>query len=193
MSNWPIWSWSTNTLTTWCEDLTLWKRPWCWERLKAGGEGDDRGWDDWMASPTWWTWVWASSRSWWWTEKPGMLQSMGSQRVGHDQVAELNWPILGFLFSYKFLKKLIPGLLRLASQLALVVKNPPAKAGDAGSIHRSRRSSGNSLQYSCMENPMDTRFWQVFLMAQLVKNLPATWETWVRSLGWEDLLQKEVF
>ena len=60
-----------------------------WERLKAGGEGDDRGWDGWMASPTWWTWVWASSRSWWWTGKPGMLQSMGSQRVGHDWETEL--------------------------------------------------------------------------------------------------------
>ena len=60
-----------------------WKRPWCWERLKAGGEGDDRGWDGWMASPTRWTWVWASSGSWWWTGKPGMLQSVGSQTVGH--------------------------------------------------------------------------------------------------------------
>ena len=61
------------------------------ERLKAGGEGDDRGWDGWMASPTGWTWVWASSGSWWWTGKPGMLQSMGSQRVRHDWAAELNW------------------------------------------------------------------------------------------------------
>ena len=58
------------------------RRPWCWERLKAGGEGDDRGWDGWMASSTWWTWVWASSRSWWRTGKPGVLQSLGSQRVG---------------------------------------------------------------------------------------------------------------
>ena len=57
--------------------MTLWKRPWCWERLKAGGEGDDRGRDGWMASPTWRTWVWASSGCWWWTGKPGMLQSMG--------------------------------------------------------------------------------------------------------------------
>ena len=56
----------------------------CWERLKAGGEGDDRGWDGWMASPSQKTWVWTSSGSWWWTGKPGMLQSMGSQRVGHD-------------------------------------------------------------------------------------------------------------
>ena len=62
---------------TWTE-LTHWKRPWCWEGLKAGGEGDDRGWDGWMASPTWWTWVWASSGSRWWTGKPVVLQSMWS-------------------------------------------------------------------------------------------------------------------
>ena len=73
-------------LATWCKELTDWKRPWCWERLKAGGEGDDRGQDGWMA----WTWVWASSGSWWWTEKPGKLQSMGSQRVRHDWETELN-------------------------------------------------------------------------------------------------------
>ena len=78
------WSWSFSTLATWCDELTHWKRPWCWERLKTAGEGDDRGWDDWMASLTQWTWVWASSRSWWWTGKPGMLQ--GLQRVRHDWV-----------------------------------------------------------------------------------------------------------
>ena len=81
----------TNTLATWCEELTHWKRPWCWARLKAGGEEDDRGWDGWMASPTKWTWIWASSKNWWWTGKPAMLQSMGSQRVGHAWVTELNW------------------------------------------------------------------------------------------------------
>ena len=75
------WSWSSNTLATWCEELTRWKRPWCWETLKAGGEGDDREWDDWMASLTWWTWVWASYRSWWWTRKPGVLQSMSQSRT----------------------------------------------------------------------------------------------------------------
>ena len=69
------------------------KKPWCWERLKVGGEGDDRGWDGWMASPTQWTWVSASTRSWWRTGKPGVLQSMGSQRVGHDWVTELNWSL----------------------------------------------------------------------------------------------------
>ena len=78
----------SNPLAMWCEELTPWKRPWCWERLKAGGEGDDRGWAGWMASPTQWTWVWVSSRSWWWTGKPGVLQSMGSQRVRHDWATE---------------------------------------------------------------------------------------------------------
>ena len=71
-------------LATWCEELTYRKRPRCWERVRAGGEGGDGGWDGWMASPTWWTWVWVDSGSWWWTGKPGVLPSMGSQRVGHD-------------------------------------------------------------------------------------------------------------
>ena len=67
------------------------ERPWCWERLKVGGEGDDRGWDGLMASLTQWTWVWVDSGSWWWTGRPGVLQSMGSQRDGHDWATELNW------------------------------------------------------------------------------------------------------
>ena len=77
---------SCNTLATWCEELTYLKRPWCWERLRAEGEGDDRGWDvgwegdnSWMASPTQWTWVWVNSGSSWWTGRPGVLWFMGSQ------------------------------------------------------------------------------------------------------------------
>ena len=91
--HWKDWCWSlnSNTLATWCKELTHWKRPWCWERLKGRGEGGDREWDGWMASLTQWTWVWASSVSWWWTGKPGALQSMGSQRVEHDWATELNW------------------------------------------------------------------------------------------------------
>ena len=84
------WSWNSSPLVTWCKELTLLKRPWCWERLKARGEGDDRGWDGWMASPTQWTWVWVNSGSWWWTGRPGVLQSMELQRVRHDWVTELN-------------------------------------------------------------------------------------------------------
>ena len=129
------WSWNSNTLATRCKELTHWKRPWCWERLKTGGERDDRGWDDWMASPMQWTGDWVGSGSWWWTGKLGVLQSMGSQRVGHDWVTELNW----------------------------AVKNPHASAGyirDLGLIPGSGRSPGeghsNPLQYSYLENPIDT-------------------------------------
>ena len=64
---------------------------WCWEGLGAGGEGDDQGWDGWMASRTWWTWVWVNSGRWWWTGRPGVLWFMGSQRVGHNWATELNW------------------------------------------------------------------------------------------------------
>ena len=79
-----------------CEELTHWKRLWYWEGLGAGGEGDDRGWDGWMASLTRWTWVSVNSGSWWWTGRPGVLRFMGSQRVGHDWVTELNWNLLEF-------------------------------------------------------------------------------------------------
>ena len=70
------------------KEPTHWKRPWCWERLRAGGEGDDRGWDGWMASLTQWTWVWANTRRCWRTGKPGMLQSMG--RKESDTTERLN-------------------------------------------------------------------------------------------------------
>ena len=75
-------------LATWCEELTHWKRPGCWESLKAG-EGGNREWDGWMASLTQWTWIWVTSRGWWWTGRPGVLQSMGPQRVGHNWATEL--------------------------------------------------------------------------------------------------------
>ena len=96
------WSWNSNTLATWCEVLTHLKRPWCWEILRAWGEGDDRGWDGWMASPTQWTWVWVNSWCWWWTGRPGMLQFMGSQRVRHDW--GLNWTELEKKFMKEFIE-----------------------------------------------------------------------------------------
>ena len=79
---------NSTTLTTWCEELTHWKRPWCWGTLKAGGKGDDRGWDGWMASQARRTWVWASSGGDWRTGKPGVLQFMGLQRVAQDFATE---------------------------------------------------------------------------------------------------------
>ena len=87
--HWKNWckSRNSNTLDTCCEEPTHWKRPWCWERLKAG-EGDKRGWHVWIASLTQWTWIWANSGRWWRTGEPGVLQSMGSQRVGYNWVTE---------------------------------------------------------------------------------------------------------
>ena len=85
------WSWNSNTLVTSCEELTHWKRPWFWVGLGAGGEGDNRGWDGWMASQTRWTWVWVNSGGWWWRGRPGVLWFMGSQRVTHNWATELNW------------------------------------------------------------------------------------------------------
>ena len=106
--HWKDWccSWNSNTLATWCEELTHWIRPWCWERLRAGREGDGRGWDGWMTSLTQWTWIWARSRSWWWTGRPGMLWFMGLQRVGHDWATKLNWTVenkYSFFWYYWFL------------------------------------------------------------------------------------------
>ena len=85
------WSWNSSTLATSWEELTHWERLWCWEGLWAGGEGDDRGWDGWMASLIRWMWVWVNSGSWWWTGRPGMLRFTGLQRVRHNWVTDLIW------------------------------------------------------------------------------------------------------
>ena len=124
-----------NTLATWCEELTHWKRPWCWERLREGGEGDGRGWDDWMASPTQWTWVWVNSWSWWWTWRPEMLQSMGSQRVGHDWETELKWLKLpeGAAQIHPNIQSTPSKCLKVGKgKCGSVVKNPPINAGHVG-------------------------------------------------------------
>ena len=83
------WSWSSSTLASWCEELTHLKRSWCWERLKAGGKRNDRGWDGWMASPTRRTWVWASPGSWWWTGKLACCNPWGHKES--DTPEWLNW------------------------------------------------------------------------------------------------------
>ena len=102
------------------------KRPWCWERLRAGGEGDDRGWDGWMASPSQWTWVWVNSGSWWWTGRLGMLRFMGLQRVRHDWATELNWTELNYEEAFKSIAFCFP--------VVQSVKNPPAMWEDLGLI-----------------------------------------------------------
>ena len=82
-------SWNSNILATWCKELTHLKSPWCWDWLKVGGEGDDRGWDGWMASLTQWTWVWVGSGSCWWAGKSmEVLQSMELQRITHNLAIE---------------------------------------------------------------------------------------------------------
>ena len=88
------------------EELTHLQRPWCWERLKAGGEGDDRGWDGWMASLTQWICVWVNSGSWRWTARPGVLQSMGSQRVRNYWVTEQHQKLFSEAGSSNFTPKI---------------------------------------------------------------------------------------
>ena len=121
-------------------------------KIEGRRRREDRGWDGWMASPTPWTWVWVNSGSWQWTGRTGVVQSMGSQRAGHDWATELNWADGGI-------------------QVALVVKNLPANAGnvkDSGSIPGSGRSPGEEngmpLQYSCLENAMDRGAWWAIVL-----------------------------
>ena len=92
--HWKDWYWNSNPLATSCHELTHWKRPWCWERLKAGEEGDNRGWDSWMASLTQWTWVWVSSGSWWWTGNLECCSPWG--RKESDMTEWLKWTELNW-------------------------------------------------------------------------------------------------
>ena len=92
------WGWNSNTLATWCKELTHLKTPWCWERLRAGGEGDDKGWDGWIASPTLWTWVWVVGGSWWWTRGLVCCSSWGHKEL--DTTERLNWTELMVLTTY---------------------------------------------------------------------------------------------
>ena len=95
LNNILCWNWNSDTLATSCEELTHLKRPWCWERLRAGGEGDDRGWDGWMASPTQQTWVWVDSGSWW-----GLVCCGSWGRKELDTTEWLNWTELTYIKDY---------------------------------------------------------------------------------------------
>ena len=128
------WSWNSNILALWCKELTHWNWliPWCWERLRAGGEGDNRGWDGWMASPTRRTWVWVNSRSWRWIGRPGVLRSMGSQRAGHNWATELNWQVeskIQHKWTYLRNKNMPTGINRL-----MVAKGEGLGEGRIGSL-----------------------------------------------------------
>ena len=150
----------------------------CWEGLGAGGKGDDRGWDGWMASPTQWTWVWVNSGSWWWTGRPGVLQFMWSQRVRHHWVTELNWTELR---DDRMVTKGHEG--NFGSDRTIIswnVKKIPQR-----SIYT------QYLQY-CIIFIDISRLHSASLVAQTVKHLPAMQETQVQSLGREDPLEKEM-
>ena len=82
------WSWNSSILVIWCEQMTHWKSPWCWERWREEGDEGLRGWDGWAASLMQWTWTWANFGRWWGTERPGVLRSMGLQGVRHDWATE---------------------------------------------------------------------------------------------------------
>ena len=119
-----------------------------------------------MASLTRWTWVWVNSGSWWWTGRPGVLQFLGSQRVGHDWVTELNWTELNAGFPDNS-----------------GGKESTYNAGDPSPVPAWGRSTGEGIGYP-------PQYSWASLVAQLVKNPPAMWETWVQSLGWEDPVEK---
>ena len=156
-------------MATWCK-LTHCKRPWFWERLKAGGEGDVRGWDGWMASPTQWTWVWLGSWSWWWTGKPGLLQSIESQSwIQLSDLTELTglifiWLLSIWTYALKHKFKIITVSVKMLAIImwtfgapdGSVGKRSACNAGDLSSIHRLGRSPGEGkgypLQYYGLEN-----------------------------------------
>ena len=165
------WSWNSNTPATWWEELTHWKRPWCWKRLRAWGEGDYRGWDGCMASLTQWTWAWVDPRIWWWTGRPGVLRFMGSQRVWHDWATELNWLKRSEWKIYKW-GNLRNGVRQKQSMLI----NTEIRRGrmhiEWSKISLRRwlfsyvpvasyvgEGNGNPLQCSCLENPRDGGAW----------------------------------
>ena len=137
------WSWNSNTLATWCKELTHLKRSWCWERSKAGEEGDNRGWDGWMASPTQWTWVWVNSRSWWRTGRPGVLQSTGLQRAGHDWATELSWSITLKTYFIVYFVIRIFSFMTTVSTLAQL-----ARSGNRPCLHSNFVSSPLSVLHS---------------------------------------------
>ena len=142
------WSWNPNTLVTWCKELTHLKRPWCWERLKAGGEADNRGCHGWMASPPRWTWVWVYSGRWCWTERPGMLQFLGLQRVVHDWETELNWTESRSSFGW-------PAICSLACERATVRVETK---GSLGRLSLSLWFIGS--EYSCLPSFLGQEFQQ---------------------------------
>ena len=192
---------------------------WCWKELKTGGEGDDSGWDDWMASLTQ-AWIWASFGSRWWTGKPDVLHFMGFQRVGPDWGTDkrrlYTWTSpegqhrnqIDYILcsqrwrSYILSAKTRPGA-DYGSEQELLIAKFRLKLKKVGKTTRPFRYDLNQMPYDYTVEVryrfkglglIDRFAWwcQTSLVAQRVKPLPAMRETWVRSLGWEDPVEKEM-
>ena len=127
--------WNSSSLATWCEELTHWKRPWCWKRLKAGGEGDDREWDGWMASLTQWPWAWVNSRSWWGTGKPVCCSPCGCKES--DMTERLNWV----------------NKTKIIAVMEGVLYCPPTKAGAHAPAHPQESASSTFYLICCSQPP----------------------------------------
>ena len=166
---------------------TPWKRPWWWERLKTKGEEDGRGWDGWIASPTQWTWIWANSERQWMTGRPGVLQAMGSQGVGHDWAAEqqglayVSWSVRIWLKPACQQVSSTKGIIFIKTTNYL---NPTL-------LHLLQYDLFNII-CSIMNYSTLLHLWHCIrssLVVQTVKHLPEMRETWVWFLGWEDPLK----
>ena len=168
----------------------------------AGGEGDDRGWDGWIASPTRWTWVWVNSGSWWWTGRLGVLQFMGSQRVRHDWATELSWTELNGNYDTELSGKPKWKLLRwpgtepmsIAWKAAMLTTIPPTHIHWASLIaqlvNNPRAMQETPVQFLGQEYQAI----RASLVVQPIKNPPATRETWVGKIPWRrDRLPTPVF
>ena len=172
----------------------LMKRPSCWERLRAGGEGDDRGWDGWMASPTQCTWVWVSSCSWWWTGRPGMLQSMGLQRVGHDWVTKLNWLIKILVKKRSCFEGSGHVVKRILSCLINLVSDPMDCSSPGSSVHgnfQARTSEPVAISFSRGSSwPRDrAQVSCIFCIGRRILYQYTTWEAPTHN-AWEEAISK---
>ena len=200
------------------EEPTLLKRPCCWERVKAG-EGDDRGWDGWMASPTQWTWVWVDSGSWWWTGRPGVLRFMGSQRVGRDWMNVTKWLAWVLHQDVDSVKHSYPsspkqdklhgrqgdGIFSWEFTYPVPLLLWRKRRTDSRGIYQSDMTPNNSLIAVILlpvgqlvliiggfNSSIQTNTSWVFLVAQMIKKLPAVLETWVRLVDQEVPLKMEM-
>ena len=164
------WSWNSNTLSTWCKELTYLKRSWCWERLRAGGEGDDRGWDGWMASPAQWAWVWVNSQSWWWTGRLACCSPWGRKESAMTERldwTELNWTLILLPPPPSFYS---PHPLPTPSYFFPLIC----------------LSSASLLSLLLFSNLLLSGFWSRWLVSDILQNLMVSHLTWLSRIYHDD-------